>query len=547
MRTGAVLFATLALCLAVSQAQAEYTLIHSFPDPAITTDGEFPTSTLVSDGSELYGTTLYGGANLYGTVFSMAADGTNYTILHNFPDPALLPLLDGMRPWSGLELSGNTLYGVAREGGANAGGILYSINTDGTGYTILHNFLDPTIVTGDGDEPWGSPIVVGTTIYGTTREGGANGEGVLYSINTDGTGYTILHNFDDPAITEGDGQEPIGALFSDGSRLYGTTGEGGSEYYGTVFSINPDGTNYTILHSFEGFLSLPPDGRFPVASLVSDGSKLFGTTYLGGKYIDNAIGYYLYLPGIYGLGTIFTMNPDGSDYSVVHNFGGIYRDGIMPSCELLLQDEKFYGVTAFSLATSANAAGTMFSIKPDGSEYTILHTFAPAITATAQTMGDGAVPFGSLISDGSKLYGTTAIAGPNSYGVAFSYDLPKLDVMVSSPAPKAGDTFTVDVKVQPIAQAFDAWGVIINQFGFIASFDMSNPSNVILGSRALAKGVPGLPSVYERRLFQGQVFLPGWYGTYDIIVGLVPAGTYPVGTQSAIPGYVETVRVTVEP
>jgi len=62
------------------------------------------------------------------------------------------------------------------------------------------------------------------------------------------TGYTILHSF--AGFTSADGDFSQGGLVSDGSALYGTTSYGGTSDYGTIFTINPDGSDYTVLRNF---------------------------------------------------------------------------------------------------------------------------------------------------------------------------------------------------------------------------------------------------------------------------------------------------------
>ena len=47
---------------------------------------------------------------------------------------------DGANPYAGLILSGNTLYGTASDGGSSGNGTVFAVNTDGTGFTNLHSF-----------------------------------------------------------------------------------------------------------------------------------------------------------------------------------------------------------------------------------------------------------------------------------------------------------------------------------------------------------------------------------------------------------------------
>lgn len=106
--------------------------------------------------------------------------------------------------------------------------MLLSVANARADYTILHNFGADS---GDGREPWGSLIVSGSTLYGMTTYGGIYGQGTLFKMNTDGSGYTILHNFGD----SGDGYNPLGGPILSGSTLYGMTASGGSNGGGVLF------------------------------------------------------------------------------------------------------------------------------------------------------------------------------------------------------------------------------------------------------------------------------------------------------------------------
>src|SRR5262249_52041830 len=67
------------------------------------------------------------------------ATAQTFTTLHNFTALSGLTNSDGVSPFAGLVLSGNTLYGTARDGGSYSNGTVFAVNTDGTGFTILHN------------------------------------------------------------------------------------------------------------------------------------------------------------------------------------------------------------------------------------------------------------------------------------------------------------------------------------------------------------------------------------------------------------------------
>ena len=136
----------------------------------------------------------------------------------------------------------------------------------------------------------------GSKLYGMTYYGGANNDGTLFSIGTDGTGFTLLHSFKDDDVDNG--SDSMGSLVSDGSKLYGMTYYGGTGAYsggiGTIFSIGADGSGFTIMHSFEG---PPDDAGWPKGnSLALDGGILYGMSRYGGNGTTS----------IYGDGAIFS-------------------------------------------------------------------------------------------------------------------------------------------------------------------------------------------------------------------------------------------------
>jgi uncharacterized repeat protein (TIGR03803 family) len=229
-------------------------------------------------GSTIYGTTFFGGSANDGTVFKVNADGTGFTVLHSFTGGTT----DGRYPQYGpLSLSGSTLYGTTVQGGTANAGTVYKVNADGTGFTVLHSFTG--IAGGDGATPQGQVIVAGSTLYGLTSVGGSANQGVAFSMNTDGTGYTILHQF---GVASGDGQGALGELLLGNSQLYGMTVHGGSAGLGTIFDMDLDGSDYAVLHSFLGGSG---DGANPQSDLILSGSTLYGMANGGGASNDGVV------------------------------------------------------------------------------------------------------------------------------------------------------------------------------------------------------------------------------------------------------------------
>src|SRR5437870_4506297 len=63
-----------------------------------------------------------------------------FKTLHNCSALNVYTNNDGANPYAGLILSSNTLYGTAASGGNYGYGVVFVIDTDGTGFTNLYSF-----------------------------------------------------------------------------------------------------------------------------------------------------------------------------------------------------------------------------------------------------------------------------------------------------------------------------------------------------------------------------------------------------------------------
>jgi len=375
------LVALFGLFLLALPIQAQINLLHEYAGGDY--DGAVPYGSLIISGSTLYGMSHGGGDYDMGTIFKMQTDGSGFALLHSF----IGGTADGWSPWGSLIISGSTLYGMTYLGGDTNGGTIFKMQTDGSGFTLLHSFAGGTA---DGKWPYGSLIISGSTLYGMTYYGGDNDIGTIFKIQTDGTGFTLLHEF----IGGLDGSKPYGSLILSGSTLYGMTYYGGDSGYGTVFKIQMDGTGYTQLHAFS---SGTLDGATPGGDLIISGSTLYGMSRSGGDFDK---------------GTIFKMQTDGSGFALLHEFAGKPDDGGYPNGSLILSGSTLYGMTCYG----GMDFGTVFKIQSDGSGFTLLHEFAGGAN-------DGAEPFGDLIVSGSTLFGMTYKGGDSDYGIIFSLPL----------------------------------------------------------------------------------------------------------------------------
>ncbi|MBS1508324.1 MAG: gliding motility-associated C-terminal domain-containing protein [Bacteroidetes bacterium] len=344
-------------------------------------NGSGSQGTLLWDGSTtLYGVrsginTNFSGLGYIGALFKINTDGSNYTSLFNYEAGA-------NTPESSFLAIGSTLYATSSNGGLYNYGTIFKVNQDGSGFSKVVDFDGPT----RGRNPQGRLIYDGTYLYGTTTQGGASGNGTVFKVKPDGTGFVDLLDFDGT----NSGSNAHGALLYDGTYLYGMTPNGGASSYGTIFKLLPDGTGYTKLAD----LNYSTTGAYPYGSLISVSNVLYGVANGGGT--NDA-------------GTLFKLNKDGSNFTVLVNFD-YTNSGASPYEGLYFDGTFLYGTTSSS---GANGYGTIFKVKTDGTGFATLMAFDGTNT--------GGGPKGPLLSDdGVTLFGMTSGGGSLGYGTAFS-------------------------------------------------------------------------------------------------------------------------------
>ncbi len=371
---------------ATAQPYLGYEQLHvSFGGPA---DAEYLFDGVIegSDG-RLYGAAVNGGPEDGGVVFALNKDGSGYTILHAFtisPD-------DGLSPWGNvIEASDGMLYGATRAGGAHDAGTVFRLNKDGTGFAIVRSF---TTNANEGAFPLNS-VIEGRDgrLYGRTCSGGTNDGNSIFGLNKAGDGYRLLHSFQ--ANLQFDRDSYSGLIEGSDGLLYGTTYEDGATGHGSVFRIAKDGSGFQTLHDFE---RTTLDGAYPFGCVceASDG-MLYGTTSGGG-------------PDDYG--TLYRLDRDGSGYKVVRYFTSAGTDGYLPVAPPVEGSGGWlYGSTYFG---GADDGGTLYVVRKDGSGFSFVRAFW-------YDGVDGTNPNGRFwrASDGA-LYGTTFWGDGLVYGTVF--------------------------------------------------------------------------------------------------------------------------------
>jgi hypothetical protein len=411
-----------------------------------------------SDGY-LYGTTTLGGNILqppyysaysnYGTLFKILPTGLGYNLLHSFQINS-----DGNAPMAGLtfDAADGRFYSMTQgpylTGGSNRPSTFYTLGSaapnaftvaqmgfygvttklvevNGVFYGTATSNVFSISKTGTilwmasalsaGNTPTLSGVTYGVDangqswLYGAASSGGANATGFIFKIHLDGSGFTVMKDFDAlvPGTTparNGSGSVPVAPPVLVNGMLYGTAAGGGSYYStcggtttltggnGTLYSIHPITNAFTLLHTFTGTVvgggpcTGTDDGAAPESPLVATTDclghlTLYGTTALGGWY------------GSYRIGGA------PADYQAA-NYGVIYKVVIDPVTHLA----SYVGeVRAFAGPSKPYGASAPYSYTPQ----------------------EGSSPMATLTQDPVQpnvFYATTWKGGAHDNGTVFSWD-----------------------------------------------------------------------------------------------------------------------------
>lgn len=268
---------------------SSYTVLNHFSGA----NGKNPIVGLTLWSNVLYGTTAAGGISNKGAIFRVNPDGTGFSLVKSFL------LSEGVLLLGGVATDGNTLYGTTYQGGISNRGTIYSVGVNGDGFTVLKTFS-----ASDGSQPCYSLILSGSTLYGVTDGSGINSNSVVFRANTDGSGFQVIKRFSEPDPINGtnwDGSYIRGGMVLWNGVFYGTTRWGGLYGNGVVFKLNPDGTGFAVLKHFSATTSynggnyLNVGGMYPAGDLMVADGVLYGATQYGGNYGYGTL-YWLTVP-----------------------------------------------------------------------------------------------------------------------------------------------------------------------------------------------------------------------------------------------------------
>lgn len=276
-------------------------------------------------------------------------------------------------PYGNLyQASDGSIWGMTYE--TDSYGAIFKLNEDKLGVTFVHFFSQH-----DGTYPKGTLIEYNGAVWGTTPSGGQNNYGTLFRIGLDGNDFQKVHDFDNS-----NGREPGSNLVVYDNKLFGMTTEGG-DGGGVIFTLD-ETEDFDVIYNF--------DEGYPYGGLIEVNGRLWGLNSYGPNN---------------GYGELFSLNPDGSDYQVYHDFEYSSTDGGESYGDLVVYDGRLWGMTSQG---GANDVGTIFSILLDGTDYQVNHHFDGP---------NGSEPKGSLIVSNEKLWGMTSVAD-GAFGTIFSYE-----------------------------------------------------------------------------------------------------------------------------
>jgi uncharacterized repeat protein (TIGR03803 family) len=379
------------LFFAASSVLASEQILYQFPGP---NRGEDPQYGIVFDSQgNAYGTTENGGTYGWGTIFRLEPSQSGWTerVLYSFRGSS-----DGFFPSGNLVIDAvGNLYGTTQDGGTGPCSPDYIEDYCGTVFeltqsngkwehAVLYNFCSLSGCS-DGAGPQGLTFDTAGNLYGTTSEGGAEYYGTVYKLSLSQGVWkqTVLHAFDN----NGDGITPApGVTIDKSGNLYGATYGGGGYGWGLIFELKhgKKGWREVMIYAFDG-----SGNYFGVnGSLALDfAGNIFGTTRGDYENCQNGCGMVYRLSHVKGQ---WVLSP-------VYIFDGPHGAG--PNAGFVRDRAgNFYGST---FAGGDNNFGEVFKLKP-GKTWTIglLYSFTGAGS-------DERPNFGLIFGPGGGLYGTT--------------------------------------------------------------------------------------------------------------------------------------------
>jgi uncharacterized repeat protein (TIGR03803 family) len=383
-------------------------------------DGAFPWAPPIqAPNGNIYGVT-YNGATP-GTAYRITTGGT-FSVIANLPSGTVAPLI--------LGVDGN-LYGTTQYGGTYNRGTVFQLTTTGK-LKIVYSFDAST----HGGIPVG-PVMQGIDgkFYGTTTDGGTFGQGVVYSV-TSGGAYKVLHNFQ--STTDGT-YSTSGLVQGSNKFLYGVMSAGGANGYGTLYKINTTGTTFAVLHNFD-----KQTGAVPAATpTLHTNGKIYGVTQTGGPQNNTYGVVYSFDDGLKPFASLVVIWSGKVGTPV-----GILGQGFSSATSVKFgSGAGTFSVVSdtymVATATAGATTGNVTVLEPTGNLFTPqVFKIIPSVSKFAPTSG----PVGtSVVITGMSLTQTTTVTFGGVKATIFTVNS---DTQVTATVPTGAITGKVAVKTK---------------------------------------------------------------------------------------------------
>jgi len=353
-------------------------------------------------------------------------------VLYNFTGGS-----DGSTPQSQLVFNNGNIYGTTEAGGLGSGTV-FELTSNGSGgwnETVLYNFCSLSNCA-DGANPTYSYVMFDSAgnMYGTAYSGGANGYGAVWKLTPQGSSWTesVLYSF----ANNPDGANPVNGLIVDKSgNMYGTTFNGGSEGNGTVYELSPSNGSWTeqvILQIHANYAGLAIDGSGNIyGTNFQNAFKLWQTksgwksaaifTFSGGSnpngtlVLDSAGNLY---------GTTYAGSGYGNVFKLIPGTKGKWTRSILYAFGKTSPNHPLDGVV-FDTAGNLYGTTTEGGVHNAGDAYELVAGSGTYTFRTLQPFDgeNGGQCLASLTLDSSGyVYGTCSVGGVDGYGVVAEFN-----------------------------------------------------------------------------------------------------------------------------
>ena len=353
---------------------------------------------------QLYALTSSGGKG-FGALISLPVGGN--TLSYSIP-------LDGASGYAPAnthctEAPNGKLYGTTVNGGLNGQGVIFEYDPANSLYTEVYHFAVL-----DGSGAVGSFLLASNgKLYGTAFSGGIYNGGTLFEFDYTTYAFVKLHDFNTSSIYF----PALGELTEHAPGVFiGVTQFGGSSNAGGIFEFDLNTNTYTVKTNID-----QTTGLYGIGSLVKAGNNLYYSSTMQG--------------GLNGLGVLYSYDYLTNTITKVYDCDFVGGGSCVAS--LLHEAGKLYGVTATG---GANNGGAIFEFAYNSNTYSKLYDFA-GIT--------GYSPFGCPLIKASNglLYGTANQGGPGGSGVLYSFQL-------------GSNTYTMEMDMPLVTGVAPSGGVI---------------------------------------------------------------------------------------